>query len=128
MWLRDHFIGSIIATTRKCKLNICFPHFYKLFIERQLKKKSAVNISVPRCLHGSNDTFFIASMSGRARDGQSAPIWSRLQFDPQSFEAPAPALSRKMEPKSSSSSTTRNIGAKKLQLQHWKKLDKKLRL
>ena len=26
------------------------------------------------------------------RDGQSAPIWSRLQFDPQSFEAPASAL------------------------------------
>ena len=29
------------------------------------------------------------------RDGQLAPIWSRLQFDPQSFEAPAPALIKK---------------------------------
>ena len=29
------------------------------------------------------------------RDGQSAPIWSRLQFDPQGFEGPAQALSRK---------------------------------
>ena len=29
------------------------------------------------------------------RDGKSAPIWSRLQFDPQSFEAPAPALIKK---------------------------------
>ena len=58
----------------------------------------------------------------RNRNGQSAPIWSRLQLDPQSFEAPAPALSRKkwslkapapplqkiLELKSSSSSSEKN--------------------
>ena len=31
----------------------------------------------------------------KIRDGQSAPIWSRLQLDPQSFEAPAQALIKK---------------------------------
>ena len=52
------------------------------------------------------------------RDEKSAPIWSRLKFDPQSFEAPAPALiKKKVEPKSSSSSSETKIGAEKLQLQ-----------
>ena len=37
------------------------------------------------------------------RDGQAAPIRSWLQFDPQSFEGPAPSLQKKM-------------GAEKLQL------------
>ena len=37
----------------------------------------------------------LASPDSFSRDGQSAPIWSRLKFDPQSFEAQAPALSRK---------------------------------
>ena len=35
------------------------------------------------------------SIEVQGRDGQSPPIWSRLQFYPQSFEAPAPALSGK---------------------------------
>ena len=38
----------------------------------------------------------IQSIIGNVRrDGQSAPIWSWLQFDPQSFEAPAQALIKK---------------------------------
>ena len=48
---------------------------------------------------------------------QSAPIWSWLQFEPQSFEAPAPALIKKIEPKSSSSSSETVFLAEKLQLQ-----------